>query len=52
VAEALAAAEATRASIIAVTPQVVPTPEGPAFQIPEAADYGMTRMLVGNIPRS
>jgi 8-oxo-dGTP pyrophosphatase MutT (NUDIX family) len=50
VAEAIAAAASS--SIVAVTPEVVQTADGPAFQIPEAADYGVTHLLVGNIPRA
>jgi 8-oxo-dGTP pyrophosphatase MutT (NUDIX family) len=50
VADAIAAA--ARSSIVTVTPEVVQTADGPAFQIPEAADYGITRLPVGNIPRA
>jgi 8-oxo-dGTP pyrophosphatase MutT (NUDIX family) len=50
VAEAMAAAASS--SIVTVIPEVVQTADGPAFQIPEAADYGITHLPVGNIPRA
>ncbi len=50
VAEALDAA--ARSTVVTVTPDVVTTPDGQFFEIPEAAGYGITRLPVGNIPRA
>ena len=50
VAEALAAA--SREPIVTVCPEIVRSPAGPAIRIPEEAGYGLTEMLVGNMPRA
>jgi len=43
---------ARRSTIVTVEPKLVETPEGPAFRIPEAADYGLTHMPVSRIRRA
>ena len=50
VAEALDAAR--RSEIVTVLPDLVETADGPAFRIPEAADYGVTEVLVSSYRRA
>ncbi|HKF73973.1 MAG TPA: NUDIX domain-containing protein [Stellaceae bacterium] len=50
VAEALEAAR--RSAIVTVQPEIVDTAAGPAFQIPAAADYGVTEILVSHYRRT
>ncbi|MGH7124078.1 MAG: NUDIX hydrolase, partial [Stellaceae bacterium] len=50
VAEALEAAR--RAAVVTVQPEIVDTAGGPAFQIPAAADYGVTEVLVSSYRRA
>ena len=50
VAEALDAAR--RSEIVTVQPDLVETADGPAFQIPAAADYGVTEVLVSSYRRA
>jgi 8-oxo-dGTP pyrophosphatase MutT (NUDIX family) len=50
VADALATAR--RSEIVTVQPELVQTADGPAFQIPAAADYGVTEVLVSSYRRA
>jgi len=50
VAEALAAAR--QSAVVTVQPEIVDTAGGPAFQIPAAADYGVTEVLVSSYRRA
>jgi 8-oxo-dGTP pyrophosphatase MutT (NUDIX family) len=50
VADALATAR--RSEIVTVQPELVQTPDGPAFHIPDAADYGVTEVLVSSYRRT
>lgn len=50
VAEALAAAR--RSAVVTVQPEIVNTAGGPAFQIPAAAGYGVTEVLVSSYRRA
>lgn len=48
-----AALDAARGdSIVTVEPHMVQTPDGPAFEIPAAAGYGVTQMLVSKVRRA
>lgn len=48
-----AALDAARGdSIVTVEPHLVQTPDGPAFEIPAAAGYGLTQMLVSKMRRA
>ncbi|MBM3572326.1 MAG: NUDIX hydrolase [Alphaproteobacteria bacterium] len=50
VADAMAAARG--ATIVTVMPEFVPAPDGPAFRIPAAADYGHELVPASGIPRA